>query len=147
MPEPNFSDVTDAELSVLRALWERPSATIRDLTDSLYPDLGASGYATVQKLLERLEAKGFVRRVRDRQAHRFSAIADRDALIGGRLRALAESLCDGSLVPLLSHLVEQTGPLDSADRAELRALIERLDGSPRIEAPPKRRTPRKGAKP
>ena len=44
------------ELDVLRALWEDGPATIRALTDRLYPRGGASEYATVQKLLERLES-------------------------------------------------------------------------------------------
>ena len=55
-------DVTDAELDVLRALWDDGKATIRVLTDRLYPSGGTSEYATVQKLLERLEAKGHVAR-------------------------------------------------------------------------------------
>ncbi len=57
-------DVTDAELAILQLLWENREATIRYLTDSLYPHGGTAQYATVQKLLERLETKGFVRRDR-----------------------------------------------------------------------------------
>ena len=54
-------DVTDAELEVLRALWElgprRPSAPSRTVSTRA---ASASEYATVQKLLERLEDKGHV---------------------------------------------------------------------------------------
>src|SRR6266849_6265789 len=46
-------DVTDTELSILQALWDRQPATIRQLTDRLYPGGGAAHYATVQKLLDR----------------------------------------------------------------------------------------------
>jgi BlaI family penicillinase repressor len=123
-------DVTEAELSVLRALWDRPGATIRDLAEALYPAGGASGYATVQKLLERLEAKGFAARERESPAHRFRAAVDRDALIGQRLRAVAESLCDGSLVPLLSHLVRSSDRLPESERRALRALVESLEARP-----------------
>ena len=49
-------DVTDAELAVLQTLWEQGEATIRQLTDVLYPEGKAAHYGTVQKLLERLEA-------------------------------------------------------------------------------------------
>ena len=48
-------DVTDAELAVLQVLWEQGPATIRHITDVLYPRGGRAHYATVQKLLERLE--------------------------------------------------------------------------------------------
>ena len=56
----------------------------------------------------------------------FRAAVDREELIGRRLRAVADSLCGGSLSPLLSHLVEDRG-LSEAERRELRGLIEKLD--------------------
>ena len=57
-------DITDAELAVLQVLWEQGPATIRRITELLYPQGGTSHYATVQKLLERLETKACVRRDR-----------------------------------------------------------------------------------
>lgn len=141
MARDRFVDVTDAELSVLRVLWDTPNATIRELTDALYPDGGTSGYATVQKLLERLESKRYVKRARDAHAHRFSASVDRDVLIGRRLQAVAESLCDGSLAPLLNHLVKQK--LTEQELGALRALIGRLGNSARTRGatkPPNKRS-------
>src|SRR3954465_3300162 len=99
-------DVTKAELAVLQALWDAGPATIRQLVERVYQQTGTSVYGTVQKLLERLESKGFVRRDRSSPVHVFRAALDRDALIGRRLRAVADSLCGGSLTPLLTHLVE-----------------------------------------
>ena len=55
-------------------------------------------------------------------------IAPTYELIGRRLQKLAEQLCDGSLTPLLTHLV-RTRRLTPAERAELRALIEDEDTS------------------
>ena len=119
-------DVTDAELGVLQLLWETEAATIRQLTDALYPGGGTAQYSTVQKLLERLEAKGFVRRDRAGAAHSFVATVGRDALIGRRLQDVAEKLCGGSLTPLLTHLA-RTRRLNERERQELRALIDRLE--------------------
>lgn len=119
-------DITDAELAVLEALWDRGPATIRQLTDLLYPEGGPAQYATVQKLLDRLEAKNGVRRDRRSSVHVFAALIDRDDLIGRRLRAVAEKLCGGSLTPLLTHLV-QASRLSARERQELRAQIEVLD--------------------
>ena len=115
-------DVTDAELAVLRVVWDRGAVTIRQICDSIYPAGGASRYATVQKLLERLEGKGFALRDRSEPVHRFAAAIGRDELIGKRLQAVAETLCGGSLTPLLSHLVRAEGFSD-ADRRALRELI------------------------
>jgi len=119
-------DVTDAELAVLQALWDGGPAPIRRLTDALYPQGGVAQYATVQKLLERLEAKGYVRRDRSASVHVFAAAVGRDELIGRRLRSLADKLCGGSLTPLLSHLL-QSGPLSAEERRSLRELIDELD--------------------
>jgi len=115
-------DVTEAELAVLRVLWDRGSATIRQISEVLYPEGGVSRYATVQKLLERLEGKSCVDRDRSESVHRFSAAIGRDDLIGSRLRAVAETLCDGSLTPLLSHLVRSQG-LSREELTMLRELI------------------------
>ena len=119
-------DITDAELTVLEVLWAQGPASIRRVTDDLYPSGRVAQYATVQKLLERLEDKKFVRRDRSGAVHLFSAMVDRNELIGRRLRAVADSLCGGSLTPLLSHLVESQ-VLTARERRELRALIDTLD--------------------
>ena len=126
-------DVTDAELAVLKRLWAAGSATIRDITDALYPGGGASRYATVQKLLERLETKGHVSRDAGGVPHRFAAAVDRPELIGRRLRSMADKLCGGSLAPLLTNLVESRA-LTSREIGELRDLIDRLDRTPRSNA-------------
>jgi len=119
-------DVTDAELAVLQHLWARATATIREITESLYPGGGASRYATVQKLLERLEAKGHVTRQADEVPHRFAAAVGRGELIGRRLRAMADKLCGGSLSPLLTNLVESRS-LTPREISDLRGLIDQLD--------------------
>jgi BlaI family penicillinase repressor len=129
-------DVTDAELSVLQVLWDRGPATIRHITDTLYPGGGVAHYATVQKLLDRLEAKGCVRRDRRGGVHVFSAAIGREELIGRRLRAVAEQLCGGSLTPLLTHLV-QAQRLSARERQELRSLIDELDRKGKPRNPPR----------
>ncbi len=119
-------DITQMELAVLEVLWARGPTSIRQVTDHVYPNGRAAQYATIQKLLERLEGKNVVRRDRSGAVHLFSAIIDRQDLIGRRLQAVADSLCGGSLTPLLSHLV-QSQPLTTQERRELRALIDALD--------------------
>jgi predicted transcriptional regulator len=118
--------VTEAELAVLKVLWGEGPATIRALTDRLYPEGGAAHYATVQKLLERLQAKRFVRRRREGRGHLYFAAVERPELIARRLRETAEQLCEGSLTPLLTHLVNATR-LSPDELAALRRLVERLD--------------------
>ena len=121
-------DVTDAELAVLQVLWDQGPCNIRHITDILYPDGRTAQYATVQKLLERLEEKECVCRDRSGSSHWFAATIDRDELIGRRLQAVAEKLCGGSWTPLLTHLVQHQ-KLSARERQALRDLIEELDAS------------------
>src|SRR5436305_8112520 len=112
-------DITDKELEILQILWAHGALTIRQITDVLYPDSRSSYYATVQKLLERLESKGCVARDRSGSVHMFTAAVACDEIVGRRLQAVADQLCEGSWTPLLTHLV-QNRKLSSADRAALR---------------------------
>lgn len=116
-------DVTEAELSVLKELWELGSATIRELTDRLYPGGDTAHYGTVQKLLERLQAKRCVRRKARGRVNVFTATVDRSTLIAHRLRETANQLCEGSLTPLLTQLVDAS-ELSEADVTALRALVD-----------------------
>jgi BlaI family penicillinase repressor len=122
--------VTDAELAVLQVIWERGTATTREVMDRLYPGGSSTHYGTVQKLLERLQAKGCVERDRSTWPHCFRALMDREALLGNSLRAVAEKLCGGSLTPLLTHLLNAEH-LTAQERRELRTFLDRLNPEPR----------------
>ena len=121
-------DITDAELAVLQVLWEEGPQPIRRITEMLYPAGKAAQYATVQKLLERLESKECVTRDRTAAVHVFAASLGRDELVGRRLQAVAEKLCGGSWTPLLTHLV-QGQRLSERDRHMLRQLIHDHDSA------------------
>jgi predicted transcriptional regulator len=129
MPRPP-QDVTDAELAILQVLWDRGSATVRELTEQLYDSYTSSNHATVQKLLERLEAKNCVRRNRGAWPHMFEAAIDRSELIDRKLQQTADKLCDGSIQPLLTHLVKAAN-LSAAERASLRGLLDDLESEPK----------------
>ena len=119
-------DITETELAVLRLLWKRGPSTIRELTDRLYPNGGHSHYATVQSLLDRLQSKGFVDREKRGRINVFEAAISRGEVIGRRLRATADSLCEGSMAPLLTHLVGDV-ELSKDELDTLERLIDRLD--------------------
>ena len=125
-------DITDAELAVLQVLWDQGRRTIRELTDTLYPSGTGVHYATVQKLLERLEAKKFVKRDRSAWPHCFDPLVGRDDLISRRLQLTADKLCDGALAPLLTSLVRET-KLTVQDRQSLRALLDELEREPKAK--------------
>jgi predicted transcriptional regulator len=116
-------DVTEAEMAVLQVLWDQGPSNRRQITDLLYPEGGPAHYTTVQKLLERLEAKEYVTKERDQGVLTFTAVVGREELISRRLQDVADKLCGGSITPLLLNLV-RTKPLTAREIAELRALID-----------------------
>lgn len=128
--------ITETELSILEVLWRRGSPQlIGVVVDELYSERSASNHATVQSLLGRLEAKGCVRRRREGRAYVYEATVGRDDVIGHELRSVAERLCEGSMTPLLTHLV-RASRLTDRDRDELRVLLESLEAT---SQKPKRR--------
>ena len=132
-------DVTEAELAILRALWEHGPQSIRQLTDALHPANDPATYATVKKQLERMEAKRLVRRDRSLFVHVFTAAVAREDLVGRGLRSLANKLCGGSFAPILGFL-GKSKPLTPAERKALRAILDE-DEDDASAAKPKR--PRK----
>lgn len=121
-----LKDVTAAELSVLEQLWQHESASVKQLSQLLYGASTPSDVATVQKLLVRLEEKGWVDRDRNTWPHLFRATQDREELISRRLQATADELCDGTLNTLLTHLVKSE-KFNVRERKRLRKLLDDLD--------------------
>ncbi|HLJ11770.1 MAG TPA: BlaI/MecI/CopY family transcriptional regulator [Planctomycetaceae bacterium] len=131
-------DVTDAELDVLQVLWTSGPQTIRHIAATLDRRNQDAYYATVKKLLERLEAKRFVRREPRGIAYLYEATVDRNELVGRRLRHVADSLCEGSVTPLLTQIAHHER-LSRKQQEALLALIDELAAEERKEMAPRRR--------
>jgi BlaI family transcriptional regulator, penicillinase repressor len=114
-----------AELAVMKLLWQNRSLTARQIMEELYPDDDRSQHGTVQRLLQRLEDKGFVKRERTpaAAAQQFSAAITRDAYLGAELESLADQLTGGSLAPVISMLIEEK-KLTPAEIRRLRRIVE-----------------------
>ena len=123
MPAPR-PQATDAELAILKLLWDGEPLTARAICEQIYPSGTPSDQATVQKLLQRLEQKRLVTRDRSSFAHVFRATVTREALAGDQLEALADKLTDGSLVPFILHAVGSK-QLTAEERSEIRRLLNR----------------------
>ena len=118
--------VTEGELSILEVIWGRGTATSREIAAAIYEKVTDSKMASVQKLVERLEAKGCVGRDRGERAHRFRALVSREDFLRDRLQGLADRLCDGALAPLVTTLLRSKEGISRANGAELRRLIDEL---------------------
>ncbi|MBT3201095.1 MAG: BlaI/MecI/CopY family transcriptional regulator [Phycisphaerales bacterium] len=115
--------LANAELGVMDLLWREEQLTARQIRDQLYADATRAQHGTVQKLLQRLEDKGYVARDRSLSVHLFSATITRQTYAGQQLESLADTLTSGSFAPLITHLVEkQKISSDEIDR--IRAILD-----------------------
>ena len=92
------------ELQCLRRLWARKEATVRDIFDDMD---NPPSYSTVRKIIERLEEKGAVTRVRMAgKAWIYRSAVPATSMIRKEIRRLLDNLFDGSAAPLVAHLAE-----------------------------------------
>lgn len=115
--------VTDAELAVLEHLWQEGSRTVREISQGVYGENTAAYHATVNSLLDQLEAKGYVGRDRSGFAHVFTVTVDRSQLVGLQLQEIADSHFQGALSPMLLTLIDKL-KLRPRDRNAIRKIIE-----------------------
>ena len=121
------SPLPNAELAVMNLLWQNDRLTARQIQEQLYPDAKKSQHGTVQKLLQRLEDKGYVKRDRSLAVHFFSAAISRQTYAASQLESLAAKLTAGSFAPLITHLIEEKKiSRDEIDR--IRAILDKQEG-------------------
>ncbi len=119
--------LANAELAVMKLLWQSETPlTARDIRERLYPDETKSQHGTVQRLLQRLEEKGFIERDKSIAVHFFSASVTHQTYAGQQLEALADKLTAGSVAPLITHLFEQKR-ISRKEIGKLREVIQQLD--------------------
>jgi BlaI family transcriptional regulator, penicillinase repressor len=122
----DIEPVTEGELSILQVIWEQGNPASRDIAAVIYQKVSDSKMASVQKLLERLESKGYVSRDRRERAHRFHSLISRDDFLRHRLQGLADRVCDGSIVPLVTTLLRSKEGISEKNGEQLRRLIDEL---------------------
>jgi predicted transcriptional regulator len=118
--------VSDAELHVLKVLWEHGPATVRDIETRLGRRRRRWAYNTILTLLSRLRDKGCVASDKSATAHVFRAAISRDQLLRHGLTELAERICDGTASPLV-HALIQGQRFTQKELADLRRLLNGLE--------------------
>jgi BlaI family penicillinase repressor len=132
MAKPPHS-IPDSELDVLKVLWDRGQATVREVLQTLR-DAGHVGnkdgkpwsYATVATLLDRLETKKVVESDRTDQAFTYRPIVSARDVQQKRVESLVDKLYQGEPGLLVLHLLK-SHPLDPRQAKEVRALLEEMN--------------------
>lgn len=114
---------TEAELDILRVLWSKGSATVRDVHDVLSA-ARAMGYTSVLKTLQIMTDKGLVTREEAGKAHIYHPAMREADMQGQLLKDLSEKLFAGSATALAMHALS-LDPASAEDLQTIRALIAR----------------------
>jgi predicted transcriptional regulator len=118
--------VSDAELDVLKVLWDSGPGTVRDIEARLKKRKRRWAYNTILTLLSRLRDKGHVSSDPSDLAHVFRAVTTREQLLHVGLTDLTNRVGDGTASALVRAFV-QGQRLSSRDIAELRQLLDKLE--------------------
>lgn len=113
----------DLEAVIMDRVWEHGEpVTVRDLFDELSAER-AIAYTTVMSTMDNLHRKGWLDRVREGKAYRYTATASREEYSA---RLMREALADGGDAEVvLSHFVAQIG---SGESDTLRSVLRQLRG-------------------
>jgi BlaI family penicillinase repressor len=117
---------TDAELSILRVLWELGPSTVRQVQEALN-ERRETGYTTVLKLLQIMTEKGLVERDETERTHVYQASLPQEQT----QRQLVSDLLDRAFGGSAKQLVLQalaTKKTSAKEMAEIRRLLDQLEG-------------------
>ena len=111
----------DLEAVIMQLVWDREGAvTVRELFDELRQER-AIAYTTVMSTMDNLHRKGWLDRVKDGKAYRYTATASREEYSA---RLMREALAGGGdTEAVLSHFVAQ---MDGEESDALRTVVRRL---------------------
>ena len=118
--------IGERELDVMRVLWLQGASSVSDVQTNLQEQDYNIAYTTVQTMLNRLEAKGFVARDPSGRAHRYRPLIKEPSAAGGALRGLIDRFFGGSAEALATHLVEND--LNPKQLAKIQSLIDESKG-------------------
>ncbi len=121
-------DVGEAELEVLKVLWDHGPCTVRQVLEHLHGRGRRVAYTTALTFLTRLEQKEFVASDKAGVAHVFRAKVSRRRVVRSRLRSVIAELFDGAPGPLVLELMSSE-TFTPDELASFRRLIEEIDAA------------------
>ena len=125
MPKQDLPRPTDAELAILRVLWERGPSTVRDVTVALQKERG-TGYTTALKLMQIMTEKGLVQRNDSQRTHVYEAVAAAEVTQKQLVTDLLERAFGCSAQQLVMQALSSK-KASSAELIEIRKLIDEME--------------------
>jgi predicted transcriptional regulator len=103
--KPKSSTLTPQELEIMKVVWQKGEATVRDVYEDL---LGRRkiAYTTVMTMLNVLETKGHLRKRQDDRAFVYKPTKPEATVVRSMVREFVDRLFDGAAEPLVVHLLK-----------------------------------------
>lgn len=123
MARSKSATLTEAELRIMNVLWDRGSATVHEVLQSL-PEKPALAYNSILTIIRILETKGYVKHVKDRRAHVYMPKVDRKDATRFEVSHLVSRFFGNSHERLVLNILEES-EIDAEELARVRQLLER----------------------
>ncbi|HTH24699.1 MAG TPA: BlaI/MecI/CopY family transcriptional regulator [Vicinamibacterales bacterium] len=120
---PKSDTLTGQELEIMKVVWPRGQATVREVYDELRAHRTIA-YTSVQTMMNVLETKGHLKREPGEKANVYSPVRPQQAVVKSMVREFVNRVFDGSARPLLVHLLKEKG-LTERERRELQKLLDK----------------------
>src|SRR4029450_10735592 len=120
---PSAPRPTDAELALLRVLWERGPSTVRQVHEVLVGRVGPAAYTTALKLLQIMTEKGLVRRDETDRTHVYTPRLSEEQTQRQLVRDLLDRAFGGSASKLVMQALNARRATQE-ELGEIRKLIE-----------------------
>ena len=114
--------LTDQELEIMKIIWTRGTATVRDVYEELLTRRKIA-YTTVMTMMGILEQKGHLKKSADERAYVYTPAQPQREVVGNMIQDFLKRVFNGSAKPLLVHLVEDK-KLSSEELDEIRKLLK-----------------------
>jgi BlaI family transcriptional regulator, penicillinase repressor len=126
MPTSGPPRPTDAELGILRVLWQRGPSTVREVQEALNQDK-PTGYTTVLKTLQIMTEKGLVRRNEQQRAHVYQAELAQHQTQRQLVSDLLNRVFDGSASNLLMHALNSKKVTSQEELSQIRDILDEFE--------------------
>lgn len=113
--------ISGGDMEILSMLWQHGPLTLPEAHQRFGQFGQPVAYTTIQTRLNRVVAKGMVRRSRERPA-RYEAIVKPEEVSARQMDMLVSKVTRGKIVPLVSHLISGSD-LSRDEIEELKRLI------------------------
>jgi BlaI family penicillinase repressor len=118
----DLPDLSPAQREIMEIVWERGEVTANEVRRVLARTRDVARN-TVRTLLERMEAKGWLKHSAEGRTFLYTAARPRQDTVGQKVRELVETVCGGSPETLVAALLDYRG-LRPDELQRIRQLLD-----------------------